>query len=137
MSDNPKDINISNANLTGNNIVIGGIQALWGAVHNVSGNVTIGNVTTTPEDTVALRDLIAQLETELKKAEAGEHDAAILLAERAKETVEAATKANPDKKGVESKVNLLKEAAENIQGALPVVFAIAMQIVVRIVKLGL
>ena len=50
------------------------------------------------------------------------------IAKRTEELVSEVSTDEPDKKGVEAKVNLLKSAAENIQGALSV-FAVAMSIV--------
>ncbi|MEP7287891.1 MAG: DUF4404 family protein [Chloroflexota bacterium] len=139
MSDDKPTINISGSNVQGGIVGIGGTQNFQQAVTLTLGNLssTVGALQAPDPDKAELQKLIAELEAALKNAPAAHQDDAKKIAKRAKEAVEEAAADHPDKDGVEAKANLLKKAAENVAGAMPIVLTIATSIVAHLLKLGM
>jgi ElaB/YqjD/DUF883 family membrane-anchored ribosome-binding protein len=139
MSDENPKINITGSNIQSGVTNIGGTQTFHGNVTvTMSGlTSTIGGMNAAEDQKVVLQKLIADLESALKQAPTDQQANAEKVAKRAKEAVEEAAAAQPDKEAVEAKANLLKKAAENVAGAMPVVLTIAMSIIAHLLKLGM
>ena len=141
MSDESKkpNINISGSSVSGGIVGIGSTQNFHGDVTlTMSGlSAKVGSMTTTEDEKVVLQKLIADLEAALKDAPADQQANAEKGAKRAKEVIEEASESQPDMEAIESKANLLKKAAENIAGVMPIVLTIATGIVAHILKLGI
>lgn len=75
-----------------------------------------------------LQALIEQLSAELQKVPAAQADEAEAVVESAKEVIEQATKAKPNKALVQIKADGLKQAAQNLAAVLPAVVPLAQQI---------
>jgi hypothetical protein len=83
------------------------------------------------KDKITLTELMEKLKSELDKVPKlapDQVEAAEKIALRAKQLVEEASVAKPEKEEVEDKANKLKKAAENVKGTLPAVFSIVEQI---------
>jgi hypothetical protein len=138
MSDDKKNnINI-NGNIQGGIVGIGGSQTFHGNVTLNMGDLSasVGATPTANETQKAeLEKLLAKLQEALNNVPEENKEAAEKVATRTKKLVEEASQVTPDHEEIESKVNLLKKAAENIQGALPKVFEIATSVVAFYVRL--
>lgn len=136
MSDEKPTINITGSTVqagiggVGNNISISGDVSV--TMSNLS--AVVGGSALPEDDKAALQRLLAELEAALKAAPAEKAADAAKIAKRAKEAVEEAAADQPEKEAVEAKVNLLKKAAENIAGAMPIVMQIAMNLVGQLLK---
>lgn len=75
-----------------------------------------------------LTQLLTQLSAELQHAPAGAEDAAEVVAEMAKQAVERATHAKPNKSLVQISADGLQQAAQNLAAVLPTILPIATQI---------
>lgn len=130
--DKQSGVNISGSNVQGGIVGIGGQQTVHGAVTITMGDLTATiNVMSGADQTEKeqLQQWIAELEAALKAAPAERENDAQNVAKRAKELVEEAGEPEPDQEAVAAKANLLKKAAENVKEAMPVVLAIATNIV--------
>jgi len=125
--------NITTGNVSGGNVNIGGTQ-------NIHGNVTItynyGQMIQTlqqgsgePSDKAKLEALMTELKTALDQIPAAQKSAAEKVVQRTEELVKEVSAPEVEKEAVESTANLLKRAAENISGALPVVMGISTRII--------
>ena len=135
--ENKNNIHIGGS-VQGGNVNIGGTQTFKGNVTVSMGDLSanIGAIPNADADQKAeLAKLVTQLQEALKSVPAEKKEDAEKIAKRTQELVEEAGAAKPDGEAIEAKANLLKKAAENIQGALPVVFGIAGSIIGLIGKL--
>ncbi len=82
-----------------------------------------------------LQQLIAQLNAALQQAPADRASEAEAVAETARQAVEQATKAQPNKTLVTSSVDGLRQAAQNLAAALPTVLPLATRIAETLQKL--
>ena len=139
MSDHKFNNNLNNDNIQSGIVNIGGSQTFQGNVTITMSNLsaTIGAMNAAQDEKAALQKLIEELKSALKQAPPTQQVDAEKSAKRAKEAVEEAVAANPEKDAVEMKVDLLKKAVENVAGVMPAVVPIAMNIVAHLLKMGM
>lgn len=89
---------------------------------------------TNADEKEQIKQLFAQLQDALKNVPQQHADDAALVATRSEQLAQEAAQAEVDKEEVEHKANKLRQAAEKLKDAMPVVLEIAMQIVAHIVK---
>ena len=123
--------NISNAG----NVNIGGEQTFHGDVTITVNTGTIGDAPA-GSDKAELKSLLEQLETELKSVPAEHQADAEKVAKWAEEAANDATAEQVEADVVAFKAGKLKQAAENIKGAMPAVLAISTQIVSHVLKMA-
>jgi|GEM_PF-950527 len=118
-------------NVTGSNVVTGSNQTVHGNL-----TITMRDLTQTiqqglaaPNEKETLQKLVDELKAALADVPSDQKAGAEKIAKRTEELVSEVSTDEPDKDGVEAKVNLLKSAAESVQEVMPAVFAIAMSIV--------
>jgi len=125
-------------NIIGGNVNIGGTQDFHGAVtiimHDVTNTINASSVP--PDEKAALQKLVSDMENALKQEGSKNPDGAEEIAKRTKEAVEEAISKKPNRGAIEAKANLLKEAAQNVAGAMPIVVGIATNIVIAVLKMG-
>jgi len=126
--------------MQGGMVNIGGNQTVHGRV-----TITIGDMTQTIQqgptalgDKEALQALVDQLRAAIAAAPIlAEHKASVeRVDKRTEELVSEVSSGEIDKEAIESKANLLKEAAENIKDVLPTVVLIGASIVAQVLKMG-
>ena len=128
----PEEKRIDARNVMGGIVGIGGQQTFHGAV-----TVTIRDMTQTihgspnADETAKaeLDRLVEQLREALQQVPPDKAGDTQTVARRTEELVSEATQPQPDKEAVEFKGNKLKQAAENLRDAMPVVMQIATGIV--------
>lgn len=89
---------------------------------------------TNADEKEQIKQLFAQLQDALKSVPQQHSDDAALVATRSEQLAQEAAQAEVDKAEVEHKANKLRQAAEKLKDAMPVVLEIATQIVAHIVK---
>lgn len=131
--------NINTGNVQGVNVNIGGDQQFKGPVTITMGDMSqyIDNISDADEtDKEKLSELLDQLRAELEKASPDQATDAQQVARRAEDLMAEASQENPDQESVEFKANKLKQAAEKLKEAMPIVLTVATQIVGHILKFG-
>ena len=124
-------------NIVGGNINMGGTQDFHGSVTIIMNGVSnaINASSAPPDEKAALQKLATDMENALKQEGSKDLDGAEEVAKRTKEAVEEAVSKKPNRGAIEAKANLLKEAAQNVAGAMPIVVGIATNIVTAVLKL--
>jgi len=92
---------------------------------------------TSEDEKEQLKQLFAKLEETLKSVPEQRATDAALVATRSQQLAQEAAQPEVDQEEVEHKANKLRQAAEKLKDAMPVVLAIATQIVAHLVKSGI
>ncbi len=112
----------------------GGVVAIKSTLGDVIQNIgNIPNASQAAKD--ELKQLIEQLDKLLQNAPAPKTSDATAVAMTAKQLVDTATVANPNKTFVQITADGLKKAAENIKAVLPDVISIATSIIASVFKI--
>jgi hypothetical protein len=92
---------------------------------------------TSDDEKEQLKQLFAKLEETLKSVPEQRAADASLVATRSEQLAQEATQAEVDQEEVEHKASKLRQAAEKLKDAMPVVLEIATQIIAHVVKSGI
>jgi hypothetical protein len=131
MSDEARPSVRVGGNVEGQNVVIGGSQAVQGDL-----TITVGALPTAAEDVQLLREQIARLEELLAAVPAEHADKVQEVKVAAEDAVAEAAKEQPDKHRVRIRGDLLRKAVEGLSTITPALAAIAEQIATTIAKIG-
>lgn len=137
----------TNDSKSGNSgVSITGISASGNAKISAGGDIKVTidvaqNIAAMPntsdDEKEQLKQLFAKLEETLKSVPEQHVADATLVATRSEQLAQEASQAEVDQEEVEHKANKLRQAAEKLKDAMPVVLEIATQIVAQIVKSGI